>query len=128
MIAALAAAPIFTKSLLWTPISAIDMTGIQMNQFKMTGASFAGTDDNGKPFHIQAETARQTYESSDKVLMENVRGNVVRIVDGKDINDFITAKSAVFEKSKHTLTLTGNVRVDSSNGDKILTDEMVITL
>ena len=128
MIASLAAAPIFSKNLIWTPISAIDMTEIQMNQFKMQNASFAGTDTHEKPFHIKAGVAYQTFESADKVLMEKVWANIIRIENNKEIHDIITANSAIFEKSTNTLNLIDNVRVNSSNGDKILTDEMVIKL
>lgn len=104
------------------------MQGIQMNQFKMQNASFSGTDEEGKPFQIRAEIAYQTYESSEKIILERVWGNIERTQDGKSIRDIITADSAIFDKSKSTLNLKTNVRVNSSNGDKILTDEMVVKL
>ena len=33
-----------------------------------------------------------------------------------------------YNKTKKIITLTGNVRVDSSNGDKVRTDDLVIRL
>ena len=59
MVAALVAGALFTQQLLWTPITAINMQDIVANQFKMSGAVFAGTDKNGEPFKLRAKTARQ---------------------------------------------------------------------
>ncbi len=128
MIAALVAGSLFTKQLLWTPISAINMTDIVSNQFKMSGASFVGTDKNGEPFQIRAQLGYQEYETPDIVFLETVSGTVNRIVEGKKITDKINAKSGQYNRTKRTIKLLGNVRVDSSNGDKIRTDELVIRL
>ncbi|MDE6478452.1 MAG: hypothetical protein K2L94_04380, partial [Alphaproteobacteria bacterium] len=62
MVAALVAGALFTQQLLWTPITAINMQDIVANQFKMSGAVFAGTDKNGEPFRLRATTARQEYD------------------------------------------------------------------
>ena len=59
MVAALIAGALFTRQILWTPISAINMTDIVSNQFKMSDAKFSGTDENGQPFKIYAATGRQ---------------------------------------------------------------------
>ena len=128
MVAALVAGSLFTKQLLWTPISAINMTDIVSNQFKMSGASFVGTDKNGQPFKIHAKIGYQEYENPDIVFMETVSGKINRISDGKVITDNITAKTGQYNQTKQTVTLIGNVRVDSSNGDKIRTKELVIKL
>ena len=128
MVAALAAGAIFTKQLLWTPISAINMVDIASNQFKMTNANFAGIDRNGEPFSIHAKIARQEYNNPDIIYMDNVNGTTVRITDGKKITDNIRANTAEYNQSKRNIRLMGNVHVDSSNGDKINTPEMVIKL
>ena len=70
MIAALVAGSLFTKQLLWTPISAINMTDIVTNQFKMTNASFVGTDKNGEPFKIRAKNGYQEYNNPDIIFLE----------------------------------------------------------
>ncbi len=128
MIASLIAGSLFTKQLLWTPISAINMSDIVTNQFKMSNASFVGTDKNGQPFKLNAKIGYQEYENPDIVFMETVSGKINRISDGKVITDNITAKTGQYNQTKQTVTLIGNVHVDSSNGDKIRTKELVIKL
>lgn len=128
MIAALVAGALFTKQLLWTPISAINMTDIVSKQFKMSGASFVGIDKNGEPFKIRAKTGYQEYDNPDIVYLDVVSGRVSRISDGKKITDDISANAGQYHRTNRTITLIGDVRVDSSNGDKIRTDELVIKL
>ncbi len=128
MVAALAAAAVFTKQLLWTPISAINMVDITSNQFKMTNANFAGIDKNGNPFSIHANTGRQLYDNPDVIYMDTVSGTTVRYDNGKKITDHIRANNAEYNQVKNNIRLIGNVHIDSSNGDKITTNEMVIKL
>ncbi len=128
MVAALVAGALFTQQLLWTPISAINMQDIISNQFKMTGAVFSGTDKNGDPFHLRAASGRQEYGAPDIIYMDDVAGEIRRSADGKKITDKITARTGVYDRSVQTVTLRGDVRVDSSNGDRVLTQELVIRL
>ena len=128
MIASLIAGALFTKQILWTPISAINLNDIVTNQFKMSNASFVGTDKNGQPFKIHAKIGYQEYENPDIIFMETVSGKINRNSNGAIITDDITAKTAQYDRNKQTVTLIGNVRVDSSNGDKIRTKELVIKL
>ena len=128
MIAALVAGSLFTKQLLWTPISAINMTDIVSNQFKMSGASFVGTDKSGQPFKIQAKTGYQEYDNPDVIFLDVVSGTISRVTAGVKVTDNISARAGRFNRKNKTITLSGNVRVDSSNGDKIRTDELVIRL
>lgn len=128
MVAALVAGSLFTKQLLWTPISAINMTDIVSKQFKMSGASFVGTDKNGEPFKLRAATGYQEYDNPDIVMLDTVSGTVNRKSDGQTITDNITAKRGKYDRTSKTITLTGDVRVDSSNGDKIRTQQLVIRL
>ncbi len=127
-VAALVAGALTTRQLLWTPISAINMSDITTNQFRMTNGEFFGTDENGEPFDIRADIARQEYDSPDMIYLEKITGNVVRIMDGRKIRDNISGDAGQYDRAKRTITLTGNVRVDSSNGDKIRTNELVIKL
>lgn len=128
MIAALVAGALFTKQLLWTPISAINMKEIVSNQFRMTNAAFAGMDKNNQPFTLRAAVARQEYEHENMIFVEQVSGTTVRIADGKKINDKIRADRGRYNRTDKSITLQGNVRVDSDNGDRILTEELVIQL
>ncbi len=128
MVAALVAGSLFTKQLLWTPITAVNMTDIVSNQFKMSGASFAGTDTNGEPFKLRAASGRQEYGKPDIIFLESVSGTIVRRTSGERITDNIRANRGRYDRRAQTVTLSGNVRIDSSNGDKILTDELVVRL
>lgn len=128
MIAALVAGSLFTKQILWTPISAINMTDIVSNQFKMSGASFSGFDKNGSPFKLHAATGYQEYDNPDIIFLETVSGTITRKSQGTSITDNITAKTGQYNKVKRTITLNGNVHVKSSNGDRVKTNELVIKL
>lgn len=128
MVAALVAGALFTKQILWTPISAINMTDIVSNQFKMSGASFVGTDKNGEPFKLRAQTGYQEYDNPDIIFMDTVSGTIRRTTNNTKITDNITANRGQYNRTKKTITLTGNVHVDSSNGDQLRTKELVIRL
>lgn len=128
MVAALVAGSLFTKQLLWTPISVINMTDIVTNQFKMSNASFVGTDKNGEPFKLRAQTGYQEYDKPDVVFMDAVSGTLSRASGGVRVIDNIVANKGQYNRKTKTISLTGNVRVDSSNGDKLRTDELVIKL
>lgn len=128
MIVALIAGTLFSKQLLWTPISAINMTDIVSNQFKMSGASFAGTDQNSEPFKLRAATGRQEYDNPDIIYLDSVSGTTTRLQDGEKVIYDFTARKGEYNRKKKNIRLTGNVRVNISTGDKILTDEMVIKL
>ena len=128
MVAVLAAAPLLTKQILWTPITAINMRNIVTNQFTMTNANFAGVDKDGNPFKIHAESGHQEYGKPNIVFLDKPSGVITRNTDKGKVTDKITAKRGQFNHKEKVLTLNGNVRINSSNGDKILTDEMVIRL
>lgn len=128
MIAALVAGSLFTKQLLWTPISAINMNDIVANQFKMSNASFVGIDKDGKPFKIQAKIGYQEYDNPDIIFMETVSGVINRTSGEETITDNITANTGQYNNVNRTITLLGNVKIDSSNGDRVRTKELVIKL
>lgn len=128
MVAVLAAAPFLTKEILWTPIRAVNMRDVVTNQFKMTNASFSGTDKDGNPFQIHAVSGHQEYGKPDIVFLEKPSGTITRTTAKGKIVDKVTASNGQFNHKEKILTLIGNVRINSSNGDKILTDKMVIKL
>ena len=104
------------------------MKEIVSNQFKMTDAKFFGQDKNDNPFRIFAKSARQEYDDADKLFLTTISAKTVRIVDGAKITDNINADSGIFYKNKNYILLKNNVRIDSSNGDRLRTDEMGIQL
>lgn len=128
MLVALIAGALFTNELLWTPISAINMTDIVTNQFKMSNASFAGTDQNGEPFRLKAKTGRQEYDKPDIIYMDSVSGNAIRMQDGQRVRYDFVANTGEYNRKAKNIRLIGDVKINISNGDKIFTDEMVIKL
>ena len=128
MVVALIAGSLLTRELLWTPISAINMADIVTNQFKMSNASFAGTDQNGEPFKLRAATGRQEYDNPDIIYLDSVSGNAVRFQDGQRVKYDFTANTGEYNRRLKNIRLIGNVKIFISNGDKIFTDEMVIKL
>ena len=128
MVAILVATPFLTKQILWTPIRAVNMRDVVTNQFKMTNASFSGTDKDGNPFKINAISGHQEYGKPDIVFLEKPSGIITRKTSKGRTTDKVSAISGQFNHKENILTLTGNVRINSSNGDKILTDKMVIRL
>lgn len=128
MVAALVSCAVFTKQLLWTPITAVNMIEVTANQFKMTNARFSGLDKNGEPFSVNAKIAIKKYDNPDIIYLTTVDGKIVRIQDDEKIIDDIRATSAEYDQTNRIITLIGDVYVDSDNGDKIITKEMVIRL
>ena len=128
MVAVLVAASLFTKQILWTPITAINMKDVVSNQFKMTNASFVGTDKDNNLFKINAVSGYQEYSKPDTVFLEKPSGVITRSTEKGKVTDKITATKGQFNHKTKVLTLQGNVRVNSSNGDKFLTEEMVLQL
>ncbi len=128
MVAGLVAASLFTKQILWTPITAINMKDMMTNQFKMTNAYFVGIDKDNNPFKIHAVSGYQEYKNQNVVFLEKPSGTVVRMTDKGKVTDKISANRGSFNHKEKILTLIDHVRVDSSNGDKALTDKMVIRL
>jgi len=128
MLAALAAGALFTKQIMWTPIPTINMNDVVTNQFKMTNATFAGVDKDGNPFTIHAATGRQEYQKPDIIFLTSVSGQITHVRDKQKVTDNVKSKKAEFDRVKKVITLLEDVHVDSTNGDKMLTDELVVQL
>ena len=128
MVIILVTAPLFTKQILWTPITMINMKDMISNQFKMTNASFAGTDKDNNPFKIHAVSGYQKYDDPVTVFLEKPYGTIVRSTDKGKITDNISANRGQFNHKEKVLTLLDNVHVDSSNGDKFITKKLVVKL
>ena len=122
MVAVLAAAPMFTKQILWTPIKTVNIQDIDANQFKITNAKFVGTDKEGNPFDIKAKIGYQKFGQPDIIYLESPNGVITRSTDKGKVVDNISAIRGTFNHKEKVLTLYNNVRVNSSDGNKILTD------
>lgn len=128
MIAALVAASLFTKQLLWSPIGAINITDVVSNQFKMSGASFFGLDSDGEPFQVNARSGYQEYNNPDLIFLDTVSGHVTKKQDGKKTVHKFSSKNGEFNRVTKTIKLIGDVRILSDNGNNIQTNELVIKI
>ena len=128
MVAVLVAASLFTKQILWTPIKTINLRDVTNNQIKITNAKFVGTDKHGNPFDIKAKVGYQKFGEADIIYLDTPNGVVTRSTDKGKIVDKISATSGKFNHKERVLTLYKNVHINSSDGNKIITDEMVIKL
>ena len=128
MIASLVAGTLFTHQLLWSPITAINMTDIISNQFKMSGASFEGVDEHGEPFKIMAQTGRQEYEKPNIIYLDRVSGYKTQNTNGKNIVYNFSANSGEYDRTHKTITLSGHVRIKSSDGHETHANQLVIRI
>lgn len=128
MITSLVAGALFTKQLLWSPISAINMSDVISNQFKMSGASFTGIDENGEPFKVTAKSGHQEYDNPNIIFLEGIAGFLTNIQDGKKTVHKFSAKRGEFNRAKKTITLMENVRIKSDTGHEVQTNELVINI
>jgi len=128
MVAALVTGALVSRQLLWSPISVINMTDIVSNQFKMSGATFNGIDKNGEPFRIVAETGRQEYDKPDIIFLDRVSGNTTQIQNGTKTVFRFSANMGEYNRVTKTVTLTGNVRIKSNDGNELQTKELVVKL
>jgi hypothetical protein len=128
MVAVLVAAPLFTKQILWTPITAVDMKDIANNQFKMTNANFVGVDKDGNPFEIHAISGKQKYNKPDIIFLERPSGKAQRKTDKGVVTDTFSAKHGNYNHKEKVLLLKGNVLIESDNGDKASGQEIEVRL
>jgi hypothetical protein len=128
MIVALVIGALLSRQLLWSPISVINMTDITSNQFKMSGAVFNGIDENGEPFRIVAETGRQEYNNPDIIYLDSVSGNTTQVQNGRKTVYKFSANMGEYNRAKKTVTLTGNVRIKSDDGNELQTKELVVKI
>lgn len=128
MIATIVAGIFFTKQLIWTPISFVDIGEIMNNELTITEASFAGLDKNKEPFSVKIAKAYKEKDNSDILFIENIEGNVVRFDKDKKIENKIKASKGKYLIKEKKLIFLGDVSVVSSNGDKLFTKELIIKL
>lgn len=121
-------ASFFTKQLFWSPISDFNLNNLQKYKFNMSKINFVGKDNNNLNFKIIAETGHQTYKNQSVIFLENIVANKDRFEKGRLINDKIVADTAVYNLKDKTIVLQGNVNLTSTDGNKVITEELVIKL
>ena len=128
MVAALVAGALFTRQLLWSPISAINMADVTSNQFKMSGAIFQGTDTNGEQFRVVAESGRQEYNNADIIFLDRVSGYTTKVQNGRKTVFNFSANAAEYNRIDKTIKMIGHVRIKSDDGNEVQTNELVVKI
>lgn len=128
MLSILVAGALLQRSQLWTPINAVDLAGITRDMFKMNDLSFKGTDTKGNPFSLRADVAYQSYERPDDIILEKISGIIIREDGQKRITDNISARKGTYNREEKTMMLSGDVKIISSDGNRIFANEMLIRM
>lgn len=84
---------------------------------------FAGLTDGGDPYVVTADWALPDQAMPEEIALERPRGEI-RLDDGREVT--ATAATGLMRRSAQTLTLTGDVVILSTEGQRIETDELLI--
>ncbi len=83
------------------------------NDLSMTHPRLTGTDDQGQPFVVTADSAIQDKLGGQRAQLRKVDADVT-LKDGTWIN--VTSDAGFVDSDTHTLDLTGNIGIYSDNG------------
>ncbi|MEZ5891832.1 MAG: LPS export ABC transporter periplasmic protein LptC [Parvularculaceae bacterium] len=84
-------------------------------ELRMASPRFSGIDDNGRPFEIEAEAAKQRQDGQDIVELERPRA--VQGNKGKDETTKVTAAKGVYRQDANILELNDDVTLEHDIGD-----------
>jgi len=84
---------------------------------------FAGVTDGGDPYVVTADWALPDSAMPEEIALEKPKGELT-LRDGRAVT--ATAESGLMQRSARTLTLTGNVVIQSNAGHRIETGELMI--
>jgi lipopolysaccharide export system protein LptC len=87
--------------------------GAIQNDLTMSHPRLTGTDDQGQPFVVTADSAIQAGQGGERAELKKVDADVT-LKDGTWIN--VTSDSGFVDSQAHTLILTGNIGIYSDNG------------
>lgn len=88
-------------------------------------AEFKGVDNQQRPYHIVAEKIQQGLDTTQPIVLENPKANLELSADNH-LN--LAANSAVFDRTKNTLQLDGQVTLINQDGYTLTTQNMAIDL
>ena len=124
----LIASSLIVKNVTWTLLDAVNIDSFQEKNMNMKNLNVKGTDQNGEPFSMGAKNAFQKFSDQDIIYFDAPTANIVNMKNGKKVNSKITANSGKLDNAKHKVTLNGNVRIKSSDGSTVNTQELEIKL
>lgn len=83
-------------------------------ELRMGNWSFAGVDDDGKPYEVTAVAASQDPAAKDVIKLEKPRA----VQSGSDGSSVVTAASGLYRSDENTLTLDEDVTLEHQFGAK----------
>jgi lipopolysaccharide export system protein LptC len=86
---------------------------------------FKGVDNQQRPYHIVAEKIQQGIDTTQPVTLEHPKANLQLSADTY-LN--LTANNAIFDRTKNTLQLDGQVTLINQDGYTLTTQNMAIDL
>jgi len=84
---------------------------------------FAGVTDGGDPYVVTADWALPDQAMPEEIVLEQPRGEL-SLRDGRQVT--ASATSGLLRRRAQTLTLTGDVVILATDGQRVETDELLI--
>ena len=107
----------------------VDIAGMELsvtpNGIVMDNPHLTGFDEEGRHYSVQADRAVQALANPDQVRLEDIAATVT--VEGQGTAT-ITAAAGDYDNSESTLTLQGDVAIDSSEGYALRMEDADIDL
>ena len=105
-------------------VLAKDSVEMAKERMRVTAALYRGEDSKGHPFSLRAGSAVQANSRDPVVRLKNLRGEI-RLTDGPAI---IEANSGRYDMSKEIVNVDGPVNFTTSDGYKLSTRDVAISL
>jgi len=126
LIAALAIWPRYTNRDTRVPIGATSDVQLEdIESLRVKNARLTGTSENGKPYTVTVEDARQTSNESDLVMLTGPRADV-ELDNGAWV--VLSARKGRFHRSKRIIELDDPVQLFHDSGLEISTGDVTFNL
>ncbi len=107
------------------PFTFKSISGVGSDQQTMVDPKYVGSDKNGRPFVVTADTAMQHKDNQRIVSLANLRADISVDVDHQVK---ATARQGLFNQDQLTLELFGPVAIRSSKGYQLYTAGAFVNL
>lgn len=105
-------------------VLAKDSVEMAKERLRVTAALYRGEDSKGQPFSLRAGSAVQANSRDPVVRLKNLRGEI-RLADGPAV---IEANSGRYDMSNEIVNVDGPVNFTTSDGYKLSTSDVAISL
>ncbi len=125
LIAVLVAWPYLTARVSGLRLSFAEVEETADGKITMTNARYLGTDREGQPFTITADSAVQNPDDPDSIELERLAGDVT-LNDGTWVT--LSADGGVYRQDARVLELAGHVSLYADSGYELRTEAVHIDL